>query len=340
MAAIPHSTTTHVFKTIDGLELTLDITSPKTAPSSSSKTALVHFHGGFLVIGEKTTFPPAWLINACLRRGWTYVTPSYRLVPESTGKAAVSDAIAACEWVQSHVSKRLVVAGSSAGAYLGLTAAAILLSPPLAQLFIYGMLDPVSHRYVIPGIPLMADHLLDTSKFLEIIKNASEKGPILDAYPFPADPTTDLRMGWIATLHQEALYPDYITGKPGLSKLIRENGIEAIPEEDRCLFAAAPAETTENAFPPTAFIHGDADQFISIDQSVDLANKFKASGSKVTTVIVPGKAHGFDIIGVPSDVDIESTSTDGEEWFSSFREVLGFLDAVISNVASNSTQLL
>lgn len=41
------NTTTHVYKTVNGLELTIDVFTPATAQDNN--VALIHFHGGFLV---------------------------------------------------------------------------------------------------------------------------------------------------------------------------------------------------------------------------------------------------------------------------------------------------
>lgn len=40
-------TTTHIYKTVNGLELTIDVFTPATAQDNN--VALIHFHGGFLV---------------------------------------------------------------------------------------------------------------------------------------------------------------------------------------------------------------------------------------------------------------------------------------------------
>jgi hypothetical protein len=40
-------TTTHIYKTVDGLDLTIDVSAPATAQDNG--VALIHFHGGFLV---------------------------------------------------------------------------------------------------------------------------------------------------------------------------------------------------------------------------------------------------------------------------------------------------
>ncbi|GAE00258.1 hypothetical protein AN5432.2, partial [Paecilomyces variotii No. 5] len=147
--------TTHVFKVADGLSLSIDVHKPPA--SDNVNPVLLHFHGGFLVIGEKGTLPPHWLVNACYHRGWVYATASYRLLPEAKGLDIIQDVVDAVCWVHENISTRVIIAGSSAGGYLALAAAAHPDTPrPIAVLSIYGMLNPASDRYIHPGKPLLA----------------------------------------------------------------------------------------------------------------------------------------------------------------------------------------
>lgn len=155
---------THVYESVhDGLDLTIDIVRPPklSTPGSyevanslswwiSSELKLV-FHYCIMrgiissqyltaslelqMIGEKTIFPPSWLINACMHRSWTYITLCYCLLPESSGCDIISDALYAANWAMAKVTEHLILAGSSAGGYLALSVATRLTTPkPLAVL--------------------------------------------------------------------------------------------------------------------------------------------------------------------------------------------------------------
>lgn len=43
------NTTTHIYKTVNGLDLTIDVSTPAT--TQDNNVVLLHFHGGFLVSG-------------------------------------------------------------------------------------------------------------------------------------------------------------------------------------------------------------------------------------------------------------------------------------------------
>ncbi|CAJ0544075.1 Ff.00g040700.m01.CDS01 [Fusarium sp. VM40] len=125
----------------------------------SPKTVLIHYHGGFLIVGDRYSYPPYWLLHACASREWTFVTPDYRLIPETTAHAALDDAVHAYEWVHSVLPGLLgcqvssvLLASSSAGGYLALSTASVVAKKPEALLLIYGMLDPADYLTGISGL--------------------------------------------------------------------------------------------------------------------------------------------------------------------------------------------
>jgi acetyl esterase/lipase len=261
-----------------------------------------------------------------LRRGWTYITPSYRLLPESTGEDVIADAIDAAAWVASNLTKRLVVAGSSAGGFLSLSVATRMTAPrPLAMLSIYGMLDMTSSRYVEPGTTLMENPLIHNAGSLLQEMDAMKGTSALDGYPFPQNPLTDKRMSWIAAAHQEATYPDLITGYPGLAAMIRKNGVDSIPLKYRQLFPVAFGLRAD--LPPVALLHGDQDTAVGYEQSIQCAKALAGFGVSVACEIVPGKGHGFDVMEISPDVDIEHQTADGDLVYQQLRNILNFIDS-------------
>ncbi|KAI0850818.1 alpha/beta-hydrolase [Daldinia vernicosa] len=317
---------TSVYKVAGSLSLTIDVHAPE-GYNPDSGTALIHFHGGYLVIGEKTTFPPHWLINACHRRGWAYATPSYRLMPETNGLDILQDAVDATNWIRDHFARsdRLIVAGSSAGGYLALATAAHPQSPPVTALLpIYGMLDPAGPRYVKPGQPLTSpvDNL---ESVVEHIYSVRAKAAEIDGYAFPQDRATDERYTWIKALHEAALYPDILTDVRGLAQKINERGVDAIPDEFRQLFPASFGLRRE--FPPTVLLHGDADVAVDVELSRGVAKALEGLGVKVLLEIVKGQGHGFDVMETPADIDILNESTG--DLHSSLARVFKFLEQAV-----------
>ncbi|KAL4973624.1 Alpha/Beta hydrolase protein [Aspergillus desertorum] len=313
-------TSTHTFKEVHGLSLKIDVCKPKAADHG---IVLVHFHGGYLVLGEKSTKPPHWLINACRTRGWTYASPSYRLLPEAPGLDILSDALDAIHWVHSHISEKIIIAGSSAGGYLALASAASPACPrPLAVLSNYGMLNPAGKRYVEPGQPLRGP-VSDLPAAIGDIKVAMQSGKVLDGYPFPANPAADARFNWIKAFHEAAIFPDVLTRIPGLARQILEGGVEVIPAECRALFPVSFALTRN--FPPTVLLHGDADELVVFEQSQLVAERLGKLGVDVHLERAVGQGHGFEHNGF-IDLDSGHRNREDEEMLKCLRRVVAALE--------------
>jgi acetyl esterase/lipase len=260
------------------------------------------------VLGEKTTLSPHWLINACHARGWTYATPSYRLLPESTGLDILSDTLDAVTWVHRKISDRLIIAGSSAGGYLALATAAHPSCPrPMAVLSVYGMLDHTSERYITPGQALVAG-VGDLPTALQEIDAATRGGHAIAGYPFPATPATDKRYKWIRALHEGARYPDVLTRVRGLAEQIVEKGLSVIPEEFRPLFPVSFG--LRKGFPPTVLVHGDVDVLVGFEQSASVAKKMTSIGIDLHLERVRDQGHGFD---AKSFIDLDAGDAQGDD---------------------------
>ncbi|KAH6723525.1 Alpha/Beta hydrolase protein [Leptodontidium sp. MPI-SDFR-AT-0119] len=327
MVLLEYRANSHVFKTVEGLELTLDAHSPEVTQDGGSQVALIHFHGGFFFLGQKSTFPPYWLINVCRRRSWTYVTPSYRLLPEATGQEMLSDAVDAFNWVSSNISQKIIVAGSSAGGYLAFHVASQASSPrPMAVLSVYGMNNLTDDRYT-RGTTVMGIPDIPAIQFIADIE-AAKTEQALSGYDFPLNPSTDKRFLWATIVHQQALFPELLTGIPNLGKQIKGSGMDAIPAEARKFFSVP--FKIEASFPPTALVHGSSDRAVNIDQSTAVAGILKASGVKVHLEVVEGKDHGFDA-GFSEDIDVEEDGPKADSVLAQLKSVVAFLDDTVGS---------
>ncbi|KAJ5435738.1 Alpha/beta hydrolase fold-3 [Penicillium cf. griseofulvum] len=209
--------------------------------------------------------------------------------------------------VHDNISKRVVIAGSSAGGYLALAATAHPATPkPLALLSIYGMMDSAGERYIHPGQPLGA-LLEDEAQVLKEVEDAM-RADAIDGYAFPMDPPADSRFRWIMALHQAAQFPDVLTRKPGLGARIAGEGLGAILEEDRVLFPVRFG--LKEGFPPTVLLHGDADDVVGFEQSVAVAEGLKAVGVDVSLERAEGQGHGFEVQDV---IDLDGDEALGDK---------------------------
>lgn len=137
-------------KVIDGPGGPLDVYWFDPAPGSAQRGALLHIHGGGMVIGSARSSQhiPAGM---AARLGIPIASVDYRLAPENPFPAPQEDCLAALTWLAGNAAElgidpaRIGIIGESAGG--GLAAATALMArdtggPALAaQLLIYPMLD-------------------------------------------------------------------------------------------------------------------------------------------------------------------------------------------------------
>lgn len=264
------------------------------------------------------------------------MTPEYRLIPETTAHSAVEDAADAYEWVRSSLPGLLgrpigpvLVAGSSAGAYLALTTGTLALKKPEALLLIYGMLDAAGSRYTAPGSGIFGQPHFDTTPILEQFpkRKGNEDRKSISAYPQLEGSENDPRFSLAAALHIEALFPDYITGVDGLSRALADEGIKAIPDKDKKLFPLSFGILDH--LPRTFLLHGVNDSAVPVENSVTAAEKLRAAtSSEIITEFPEDAEHGFDSrIG---NVNVEAKEGDGVLAVESLRRAIHFLESSVA----------
>ncbi|KAF5250267.1 hypothetical protein FANTH_4544 [Fusarium anthophilum] len=316
--------------TPDG-DIVLDVVYPEEADDSPT-TVLIHIHGGFLIVGDRYSFAPYWLVNVATSRKWIFVSPDYRLVPESTAHTSLDDSIDAYNWVRSSLADTLgrpigpvLLAGSSAGGYLALTTANAVEQKPDALLLIYGMLDAAGPRYTTPGKNIWGAPPFDTasvlSKFPRPKENDDRKA--ISGYPPPENFQQDPRFQVASALHIDALFPDYMTGVEGLGREIASKGIDAIPEEHRRLFPLSFGDLAR--IPRTFLLHGVNDSAVTVDCSTVAEKKLREAGVEVEKDFPEDAEHGFD--GRIGNVDVEKAEADGIPNVKSLRNAILFLDS-------------
>lgn len=158
--AIPMSpeveVTVHHVESYDGHKMAVHEYRTKSTPSSGPTSAVLHSHGGGMIVADVETFKHivAFMVE---KSGVPFFSVDYRLAPEVSGTSLVDDCYAALLWLQQNAEKfnvdpaRIGVAGESAGG--GIAAGVALkardegLSPPLAkQILIYPMLDDRNNK--------------------------------------------------------------------------------------------------------------------------------------------------------------------------------------------------
>lgn len=137
-------------KTADGHEMEMVWYSPTSAPAAPGP-ALVHFHGGGMILFDVNAFHPI-IHNTVAATGVPMLSIDYRIAPEHPHPTLLEDCYTGLTWLRDHAKElnvdptRIGVMGESAGG--GLAAGVALMardrkfSPPLAkQILVYPMLD-------------------------------------------------------------------------------------------------------------------------------------------------------------------------------------------------------
>lgn len=291
----------------------------------------------FQVFGDRYMFFPEWLAQACVNRGWIFVTPDYRLIPETTAHDSVEDAVDVYQWVLKSLPSLIemelgpvVIAGSSAGGFLALTTSVLVEKKPAATFCIYGMLDMINNHYLTKGGNIFGLPVFDTTLIRESLQEVREK-PVLTGYAYPADSAQDPRLKIISTLHIDALFPDYMTGVPGLAEKVAKEGVEAISPEHRPLFPLTFGRLT--GLSPVIFIHGRNDSAVPAALSDVAVEKLEAAGVSVHAEFPDVAQHGYDRAAgrkLESDPDGELSSPG----FEALRKSLKVLDKIMAEVST------
>src|SRR4051812_27303494 len=227
--------TTHVYRSVDGIDLQVDVHAPSSAPTSF----LVWFHGGALIMGSRTDVPGDLLDLVVEGCNSILFSVGYRLAPQATIADIAGDATAAWQWAAAEAQRMGcrstggVVGGLSAGGYLALL---VGLSDPRPQAVVsyygYGALDT-------PWYSVPSDHYRRTWRLVtEADGLAAVAGPT----------TTDgssrpLGVDFYMYCRQNGRWPELAAGTA----------------DREVLRAYSPTYHVTDAYPPTLLLHGTDD---------------------------------------------------------------------------------
>jgi acetyl esterase len=226
-------------KVIDGPAGPLDIYWYDPQPGAADRPAVLHIHGGGMILGSAKTMQhgPAGLAMA---HGIPVASVEYRLAPENPYPAPQEDCLAGLQWLADSAAQlgvdpaRIAIAGESAGG--GLAAAVALMArdqggPALAaQILTYPMLD---HRTGGAACPYNNGH---TGEFVWT-RSANQVGWAALQGGYAAN---DHRKGWFSPALAEELtgLPPTWIGTGSLDLFLDEN----LDYTRRLINAGIPAE--------------------------------------------------------------------------------------------------
>ncbi|KZP20822.1 alpha/beta-hydrolase, partial [Athelia psychrophila] len=303
---------TLVYSKVDDLELKVDIYLPPSA--TGNMPVVVCYHGGGLVIGDRATKGTGnctWMIELANAKGIIYISPDYRLLHPCTGIDELEDVLSLFRFlatdVNSHLPKgvkvdasRIAVSGTSSGGYLARQAAIHAEPRPVAFFSLYGM----------GGEWLSDDYLSVKSEPIPWLGSMLTQEAVAHLYDPAPDPiagsaltqnletgeTTDAlnRMVLFAWFLQTGKFVDHLSGIAGLSETLsvlpNTEREAAIPSIVAKLF---PQLHITAQFPPSVFIHGDADVLVPVNESKYTHEQLKKVGVESELFIVSGGDHGL-----------------------------------------------
>ena len=278
------SVTTHVYKTVDTLEIKADV---HRANDGVTRPVLVWIHGGALINGHREGVSQR-VKEMALESEYVLVSIDYRLAPETQLPGIIEDLEDAFAWIrakgpalfQADVT-RVAVAGGSAGGYLTLTSGFRVQPPPTVLVAFWGYGDLVGDWYSTPS-PHDRHHRTKMSRD-EAYKQVSGP-PVSDSRDRQGDGGA-----FYQHCRQHGLWPKAVSGWDPHS------------EADK-FFPFMPVKNVTSTYPPTLMIHGTEDTDVPYEQSAMMAEQFESNGVEHQLISIEGGEHGLGG-GDPSEID-------------------------------------
>lgn len=240
-----------------GDNVTLRVQRPARASDGTRRPAVLHMHGGGLIIGSASQ-GDALCRQIADELGAVAVSVNYRMPPEHPYPAPLDDCYRALQWLAAQPDvdpTRIAVMGESAGGHLA--AAVALLARDRGEIGLAGQ---------VLSYPMLDDRTDES---------AAAHPHMLRLWNGRSN-----RLGWGM----------YLGAGPALAHTA---GPAATPLDAATLELAVPARRADlSNLPPTWIGVGTLDLFH--DEDVEYARRLTAAGVQCELHIVPGAYHGFD----------------------------------------------
>lgn len=268
---------THTYKQVGDLDIKADV---YRFLDDKIRPVVVFIHGGDLIHGDRTAanfFGPVY--ETSINSGNVLISIDYRLAPQTKLPEIVRDVEDAIDWVRRVGPKRfnvdpnqVVVVGSSSGAYLALVSGYRVTPPPKAIVSFAGSGDLVGDWYNTPLIDLKNQTRIYSKK--EALESLDIEGPPVACRPWR------ICAPYVYYLEQNGL----------LVRAFSDWDPKVEPEK---FFPYMPLKNVSPSFPPTALLHGDADNLVPFEQAVMMAKELEKHNVPHELIIVPGGDHGL-----------------------------------------------
>ena len=279
--SVASNVTTYTYKTVDGLQIDLDVYTPSSPAPTDGYPVIIGIHGGSYYAGSKRQAFTGQELSEVLNRGWVAVAINYRLLPGVVLQEVVEDVQDAYAWVRTELAKftpvnlnLITIFGRSAGGGLAVVGGYKLSPRPAVIIGFYSGLtnwtDPLLYNpntAVEPSL-VAAVNKLSVPVVTEYTATTTDPKTLL-LYTAAAQG----KAGWMCVTHD----PDFPTDQ--VKEILRD---------------LSATENVDEDYPATYLAHGTADTTVPYSQSVQLANVLKNNNIPYVLDLVPNAGHSFD----------------------------------------------
>jgi acetyl esterase/lipase len=266
--------TTIVYKRVDTLDIQADVYRPA---GDAVCPVLLWIHGGALIMGDRGGVDRR-LRGPFLKAGYAIVSIDYRLAPETRLPQIIDDLRDAYAWLHDKGPKlfnvdtrRIVVAGGSAGGYLTLMTGFCVKPRPAALVSLWGYGDIAGDWYIKPSDFYRKQTLVQKDEAWNGVRGPAvttrargDKGP----------------GRFYLYCRQQGLWTTNVAGiDPRM--------------QDAALTPYCPVRNVTKDYPPTLFIHGTRDTDVPFEQSVEMDNELARAGVEHKLIAIPNAGHGI-----------------------------------------------
>jgi acetyl esterase/lipase len=257
---------TYVYKTAGGFPIRADVYRSGT---DEVQPAILWVHGGALIFGSRENLNREQM-KRYVGAGYTVVAIDYRLAPENLLPAILTDLDDAWTWVRAKSvqlgidPKRIAVVGHSAGGYLTLTSGFRLKPRPTALVSFYGYGEIATDWYSKPDPFYLSQPAISKEEARKAIEE-----PGANRVPF------------YYFCRQHGLWPKAVAGLDPATQMAAFKPF-------------CPLRNVTRNYPPTLLLHGDRDEDVPYQQSVDMAAELKRQRVEHEFLTIPNGPHGFD----------------------------------------------
>ncbi|MGE3314972.1 MAG: alpha/beta hydrolase [Planctomycetaceae bacterium] len=265
---------THTFKSVGPLAIQADVF---RADDDITRPVLFWIHGGALIGGNRAQVSRQ-VKDAFLNAGYVVVSIDYRLAPETKLPEIIADLRDAYNWLHEkgptlfHADTRKVaVAGGSAGGYLTLMTGFAVQPRPAALVSLWGYGDLVGDWYSKPSEFYRKQPLVSKDDAWKEMSGS----PIADG-----SINGKQRGKFYLYCRQQGLWPKEVSGFDPKT-------------EDRSFDPYSPVRNISKDYPPTMLIHGTNDTDVPYEQSVMMHKEFTKHGVVHEFITIPNAGHGI-----------------------------------------------